>query len=416
MDKQRTKSSRRPTRTIIFSVIAGGGIIATALALTGTDFDTSRVQRDKLTIDTVRQGTLEVRVSANGRLVPENVEYLASEVNGRVAAVLVKPGDTVEQGMLLVELTNPQVVASADEAKSAWEGAVGEVKSVRSEMRANLLTQESTLAQSRFELERARVQLEAQNQLIAENIISEIDYKRSQLTVAQLEETVGLEQRRLSALSDNMEVQIAVRSSRVTELARALDRAQSQVSSLQIRSGIDGVVQAVDVEVGQQLQPGSAIGRVAEHDQLYAELRVPAREATEVEAGQQVEIDTRNGTVNGLVSRIDPGVTDGTVIVDVDLTDPLPRGSRPQLPVEGVIFVSRLADALYVARPAYVQSNASIAVYRLDGTGRYAERVVVDTGKVSLDYVEVRSGLTAGDQIITSETSEWRNKDRVLLN
>jgi len=198
-------------------------------------------------------------------------------------------------------------------------------------------------------------------------------------------------------------------------MERVLDRARTQAANLRIVAGISGIVQAISVEVGQQLQPGSPVGRIAQREQLYAELKVPAREATQVQAGQKVLVDTRNGTVTGTVARIDPGVTEGTVVVDVDLDGVLPAGARPQLEVEGTIYISQLANTLYVGKPSYVKNDAALAVYKLDPEGRYAERVTVKAGKVSLNYLQVLAGLQAGDRIITSEIGEWQNQDRILL-
>ena len=174
-------------------------------------------------------------------------------------------------------------------------------------------------------------------------------------------------------------------------------------------------MQAIDVEVGQELQPGSPIGRIAQPNTLYAELKVPAREASQVQPGQNVVVDTRNGTVNGVVTRIDPGVTEGTVIVDVDLQGALPAGARPQLEVEGIIYVSQLQNTLYVGKPAYVKNDAAITVYKLDPDGRYARRVSVRAGKVSLNYMQVIQGLEAGNRIITSEIGEFQDQERLLL-
>ena len=154
---------------------------------------------------------------------------------------------------------------------------------------------------------------------------------------------------------------------------------------------------------------------IAAQEQLYAELKVPAREATQVQAGQKVVVDTRNGTVDGVVTRVDPGVTDGTVVVDVDLQGALPAGARPQLQVEGTVYISQLPHTLYVGKPSYVKNDAEIAVYKLDPDGRYATRVNIKAGKVSLNYLQVLQGLEPGDRIITSEIAEWQGQDRILL-
>jgi HlyD family secretion protein len=321
----------------------------------------------------------------------------------------------VQVGQTLVELTNPQLIASAEEAQSAYEGAVAELQAAEAELQTNMLNQEVVLTQVQFNAEKAQAKTEADEALARNGLISGIELKRSQLDLSQLRKTSAIEASRLKKVRDNIHVQLAVRQSRVAQLARALERARSEAADLNVVATIGGVVQAINVEVGQQLQAGSPIGRIAQQDQLYAELKVPAREATQVQMGQKVVVDTRNGIVNGVVTRVDPGVTDGTVVVDVDLAGALPEGARPQMQIEGTIYISRLPNTLYVGKPAYVKNDAAIVVYRLDHAGRYATRVRIEAGKVSLNHLQVLRGLRAGDRIITSEIGEFQNQERVLL-
>ena len=415
MDRPRTKSKATRIRhvatiaAVALALISGGTMIA------NIDFSSHRVDREKLSIASVQHGMMEVKVSANGQLLSKNMEQLAAQVPGRVAKKNVKPGAVVNVGQLIVELTNPQLIASAEGARSAWEGAAAELQSSEAELQNNILSQEVVVTQSKLTLEKAQLKADTDKALAAEHLIPEIDLKRSIFDLNQLTKSYALEESRLQKLRDNVQAQLAVKKSRVTELARALDRAKTEAGDLQIVAGIDGIVQAVDVEVGQQLQPGSPIGRIAQQNTLYAELKVPAREATQVQAGQNVIVDTRNGTVNGVVTRVDPGVTEGTVVVDVDFKGELPDGARPQLQVEGIIYVSQLPDTLYVSKPAYVKNDAAITVYKLDPESHYATRVTIKAGKVSVNYLQVLQGLKAGDRIITSEISAFQDQERILL-
>jgi len=415
MDRIREKSKPTPLKrpamigAIVVALISGG------VTLASIDFRTQRVDRSTLSIDTVRHGTMEVKVGANGQLLSRHIEQLAARVAGRVSRAEIKPGALVDVGQVLVELSNPQLIASAEEAQSAWEGAMAELQSAEAELQTNMLNQEVVLTQVQFNAEKAKAKAEADEVLARENLISQIELKRSQLDLAQLRKTHEIEARRLQKVRDNIQVQLAVKRSRVTQLARALDRARTQAADLKIIAGIAGIVQSINVEVGQQLQPGSPVGRIAQQDQLYAELKVPAREATQVQAGQKVVVDTRNGLVNGVVARVDPGVTEGTVVVDVELQGALPAGVRPQLPVEGTVYVTQLPNTLYVGKPAYVKNDAAITVYKLDPAGRYATAVRIEAGKVSLNHLQVLHGLQAGDRIITSEVGEWQDETRILL-
>jgi HlyD family secretion protein len=415
MDRIRTQSKasqlKLPAIVAALAVATiGGGVL-----LANIDYSTQRVDRSRLSIETVRRGTMEVKVGANGQLLSRGIEQLAARVPGRVARADVKPGALVQAGDVLVELTNPQLTAGAEEAQSAYEGAVAELQAAEAELQSSMLTQEVVLTQVRFNAEKAQAKTDADTALAQNGLISGIELKRSQLELAQLRETFAIESKRLDKVRGNIAVQLSVRRSRVAQLARALERARAQATDLTITAGIGGIVQAIDVEVGQQLQPGAPVGRIAQQEQLYAELRVPAREATLVQAGQSVVVDTRNGTIGGVVSRVDPGVTDGTVVVDVDLQGALPAGARPQLQVEGTIQVTRIPQTLYVGKPSYVRNDAEITVYRLDPAGRYATRVPVRAGKVSLNHMQVLAGLQAGDRIITSEVAEWQGQDRILL-
>ncbi|MEO8380302.1 MAG: HlyD family efflux transporter periplasmic adaptor subunit [Acidobacteriota bacterium] len=415
MDRTIPKSKTvRIKRVVLISAVVialiGGGVV-----LASIDFSTQRVDRSTLSIETVQQGAMEIKVGANGQLLSRHIEQLAARVPGRVARADIKPGALVEPGQVLVELANPQLIASAEEAQSAWEGAVAELQASEAELQTNVLNQEVVLTQVQFNGEKAKAKAEADEALSRAGLISGIELKRSQIDLSSLTQTYAIEASRLKKLRDNIQVQLAVRRSRVTQLARALDRARAQAGDLKVIADIRGVVQAINVEVGQQLQPGSPIGRIAQQDALYAELKVPAREATQVQAGQSAIIDTRNGIVNGIVTRVDPGVTDGTVVVDVALQGALPAGARPQLPVEGTIYISQLKNTLYVGKPAYVKNDASMTVYKLDPSGNYATKVPVRTGKVSLNYLQVLEGLRAGDRIITSEIGEWQDQERILL-
>jgi multidrug efflux pump subunit AcrA (membrane-fusion protein) len=394
---------------VAFALISGGVMLA------GIDFNTHRVDRTQLSIETVQRGTMEIKVGANGQLLSKRIEQLAARVSGRVAVADIKPGAVVQAGQVLLELANPQLTASAEEAQSAWEGAVAELQAEEAELQTNMLNQEVVLTQVQFNAEKASAKTEADESLASSGLISNIELKRSRLDLAQLRKTYEIEASRLRKVRDNIQVRLAVKKFRVAQLARALERARTEAADLKVVAGISGIVQAINVEVGQQLQPGSPIGRIAQQDQLYAELKVPAREATQVQAGQKVLVDTRNGTVNGVVTRVDPGVTEGTVVVDVDLEGVLPAGARPQLQVEGIIYTSQLPNTLYVGKPAYVKNDAAIAVYKLDPAGRYATRTTIKAGKVSLNYLQVLHGLQAGDRIITSEIGAWQDQERILL-
>jgi HlyD family secretion protein len=130
---------------------------------------------------------------------------------------------------------------------------------------------------------------------------------------------------------------------------------------------------------------------------------------------QVASIDTRNGIVPGRVQRVDPAVQNGTVLVEIQLTGPLPKGARPDLSVEGTIELERLTNVLYVGKPVQGQEDSTAGLFRVIEAGKEAVRVPVKLGRSSVSSIEVREGLQAGDQVILSDMSQWDAHSRVRL-
>jgi HlyD family secretion protein len=207
-----------------------------------------------------------------------------------------------------------------------------------------------------------------------------------------------------------------VQQTQIERLRAIVQFRQTQVESMEVRAGAEGVVQELPLEIGQWAQSGATLAKVVEPGRLKAELRIPETQAKDVTLGQKASIDTRNGVVAGHVIRIDPAVQGGTVTVDVALDGPLPKGARPDLSVDGTIEIEKLDNVLFVGRPAYGQGESVVGLFRLDKDGKNAARVQVRLGKSSVSTIEVLGGLGEGDRVILSDMSAWDNVDRIRLN
>jgi HlyD family secretion protein len=224
-----------------------------------------------------------------------------------------------------------------------------------------------------------------------------------------------LEEQRVVEFRRNIESQLAAEKARLDQLAATRELRQRQADALHVRAGIEGILQQVPVEEGQQVAAGANLARVARPGELMAELRIAETQAKDVALGQPVKIDTRNGLVDGKVLRVDPAVQNGTVQVDVDLEGKLPPGARPDLSVDGTIQIERLPDVLYVGRPAFGQPDSEVRLYKLDEGGSVASRVPVELGKSSVNLIQIVNGLNVGDKVILSDTSAFDQSDRVRL-
>lgn len=373
------------------------------------------VDRDAAWIDTVERGSFTREVRGPGSLVPRVVRWIPAASGGRVERVVVKPGVAVQPDTVLVEMSNPELVQQLEEARWSAEAAQADRASLAAELERAFLDARSGLAALEADAESARLQADAEKTLSEQGVVSTIQYRQSELRAAQLETRVEFERQRVDRLDASHAAQLSAEDARVEQARRLVARRERQVEDLRIRAGMTGVLQEIAVEPGQQIQLGANVARVAQPDELIAELRVAETQAREIQLDQTVRIDTRNGIVPGRVIRIDPAVQDGTVQVDVALTGAPPPGARPDLSVDGTIELERLEDVLHVGRPANGQPESSVSLFRLVEDD-IAERVRVELGRASVGRIEVAAGLNPGDRVILSDMSRWSEADRVRLN
>jgi HlyD family secretion protein len=225
----------------------------------------------------------------------------------------------------------------------------------------------------------------------------------------------------LQFAAESAQAQLAVQQAEGEKLRALRDLRQRQVDNLRVRAGIDGVLtQLGDREVlqsGQRVTPGATLAKVVVPSRLKAEVRIAETQARDVALGQLASIDTRNGVVTGRVVRVDPAVLNGTVLVEVKLEGPLPRGARPDLSVEGTIELERLDDVVYVGRPVQGQPDSTVGLFRVQPGGKFAVRVPVKLGRSSVSTIEVvGNSLQVGDKVILSDMSQWDGHDRVRLD
>lgn len=417
MDIPRPENKRKKR---IRQLAIGGGIAAVVIALTlglsALEPAAPTVSRASVWVDSVHQGEMLREVRGPGTLVPKEIRWIAAQTDGRVERILVRPGATVEADTIILEMSNPDLVQQTEEARLQLDAAEAEFTETSLRLQNQQLDQRASLALASADYESARLQSEAEEVLAAEHIIPAIQFRRTQLLAEQQQIRMDIERDRLSQFAQSMDAQLASQRARLEQARNSYQRRLDQTASLQVRAVIAGVLQQVPVEEGQRVGLGTNVARVARPDELQAELRIAETQARDVSIGQLVRVDTRNGIVEGRVTRIDPAVQGGTVQVDVELVGELPRGARPDLSVDGTIEIERLSDVVFTGRPAYGQPNSTVSLFKLIDNGRTAIRVPVQLGRSSVNAIEIIQGLTPGEQVILSDTSQWDEYDRIRLN
>ncbi len=416
MDIQRASNAHaKKVRRIVYAAIA-------AVLLAGVTYGVSRLRPaapsvDKATIwtDEVKRGPMIRDVRGIGSLVPEDIRWIAAQTDSRVDRIVLHPGATVQPNSIILELSNPELQRDVLDAQFELKGAEADLANLKVQINSELLNQKSTAASVRSEYEQAKIQHEVDAKLRAQGLGADVTEQLSKVKMEQLGIRAQLEDERTKNAENSASARIQAQQSHVDQQHALYDLKKSELDALHVRAGINGVLQIIPVEVGQHVDPGTNLARVADPKRLKAEIKVPETQARDIAIGQPATVDTRNGVVHAQVSRVDPSVQNGTVTVDLQILDPLPLGSRPDLSVDGTIELENLKDVLYVGRPVHGQSDSTIGLFKLVDDGAEAVRVNVKLGKSSVNTVEVLQGLQVGDKVILSDMSTWDAFDRIRL-
>lgn len=376
------------------------------------------INKDSILVGEVQRGALDISVRGVGVLVPRDIRWVATNVDGRVERILVKAGAQVKAGDLLMVLSNPQLEQQLEETKWELEELEAQLYAQSVSLDSQLLDQETAVINERLNHNRALLTYNAQKELLSQGIlaVSEIDHKEVQIEVEQYKERWDLETKRLEKAKENVAAQRKANEARITRMRKTLQRMQEQVDGLSVTATMDSIVQEMPMELGQQVGAGTNLARLAKDGDFIAELRIPEKQIQEVQLGQSVVVDTRASKIVGLVKRIDPAVINGTVQIDVELTGNTPPEARPDLSVDGVIEIAKISDTLFVKRPMYAKNFSETDVYILDENGDTAHKQSVKFGRMSTKFIQVETGLNAGESIIISDASTWNEFQQITLN
>jgi HlyD family secretion protein len=411
--KSKIKKRIRTAILIIVGVIGIGGI---TYALAKLKPAAPTLDKSTAVIDTVKRSEMLREVHGVGTLVPQLTRWVPAPADGRVERIMVEVGVEVSPDTVIVELTNPQVEQAAVDADFQVKAAQADQENLRVRLESDNMTQQAAIATINAQYSQAKLQLDADEVLAKQGLVADLVLKISRVSVQDLANRLKVEQQRLAVSAKSAKAQLNAQGSRLQQLQALAKLRRDQAQALLVRSGTGGVLQQVSVQVGQQVTPGFNIARVADPASLKAELRVAETQITDVRIGQPVKVDTRNGIIQGQISRIDPAAREGTFTVDAALIGPLPGSARPDLSVDGTIELERLpADTLNMGRPAFGQGQQTIGIFVLTPDGSEAVRRQVKLGRTSVSTVEIVSGLIEGDKVILSDTSALDGYDRIRI-
>ncbi|MDB4893251.1 MAG: family efflux transporter subunit [Gemmatimonadetes bacterium] len=416
MDIERDRPSQR--KKYVSVGIGVAILLGATVALMRLKPAVTTMERAGLTFDTVSVGDMVRDVRGPGTLVAEHTRIIVASTGGRIEALPVRAGQAVTAGTTIVLLSNADVELQALQVQQQLTQAYASLAQIKSFQQQQRTTQQGTVAQLRtqhLEAQRAARVLDSldKGRLATRNEVEAAHDRAQEVTMRY-----QLEQRRVEEMKSADAEQVRLAEQQIGGLKEILQAQHNRVSSMRVTAGESGQLQSLgspQLEVGQWVNSGIELARVAQPGQLKAVLRIPETMAKDVAPGQRATIDTRDGIVMGRVTSIDPVSRGATVTIEVALEGPLPRGARADLTVDGAIEIERLHNVMYVSRPAYGAAESTIRLFKVTPNAKEAIRVSVTVGKASVNSIVVKHGLARGDSVIISDMSQMLTDARVRL-
>jgi HlyD family secretion protein len=374
--------------------------------------------RSAVWTDTVKRGPMIRQVRGLGTLVPREdaIRQIPAQTEATVVRILTLPGSIVKPDTILLELADPQSTQQALDAELSLKSARADLRNVQVKVQSDLMAQKSAAATVNADYNQAQRQAKTDKTLYSLGVISGLAYNSSQGKADELTTRNKLEEQTVDINEKAIESQLAVQQAKVDQAQAIYDLKKQQLDALRVRAGIAGELTSMPLAVGQHVTLGTMLAEVEQPNQFKAQLKIAETQARDIQLGQPASIDTHNGLADGVVTRIDPAVVNGTVTVDVKLVGKVPDGARKDLSVDGTIDLERLKDVLYVGRPAFGNEESTITLFRLDQDGKGAVRVPVKVGRASVNAIQVLQGLHEGDTVILSDMSRYDTTDRIRLD
>ncbi len=369
--------------------------------------------------DTVEHGTMIRQVRGPGTLVPEQMRWITAVTAGRIEQILALPGTEVDQGELIMRMSNPDVDMQLLQAQQQLSQARASLAQLRTSLQTQELTQRGTVATVRTQYLDAERNYETNQRLFDENpdLVARDDLERTKELMDELELRLQMEEDRLDVMERTSGEQLEAQEEQIERLEELVTFNRERLQSMQVAVPTGGVLAPLEIPLqeGQWVQSGQNLSRVVVPGRLKAEIRITQTQAQDIVIGQTAMIDTRSDTIMGTVTRIDPAVRNGTVTIDVSLPPELPPSARPDLSVDGNVIIERLDDVTYVGRPTFGQPNQRVSIFKMTPQGDFADRITVQLGASSVNDIQVLDGLVEGDVVILSDMSRWDGFDRVKI-
>lgn len=414
MDREIPKEERRRERNkklIRYGVagVAGVVVLSVLISLMRTG-----VKEKDLVFSTVDQGTIEVSVSASGKVMPAFEEIINSPINTRILEVYKKGGDSVDVGTPILKLDLQS--AETEYKKQLDEEQMKRYQLEQLEVNNSTYLSDLEMQVKVSEMKLNRMEVELRNERYLDSLGSgttdrvhqaELNFKTGKLELEQLRQQLANERKVKAADLKVKQLEYEIFRKSLAETKRTLDDAQ-------VRSPRKAILTYINNQIGAQVGEGTQIAVISDLSHFKVEGEIADTYGDRVAAGGRAIVKIGSEKLEGQVSSVTPLSKNGVISFTVQLEDDSNRRLRSGLKTDVYVMNAVKEDVMRVANASYYVGRGEYDLFVRDGEGQLVKRKV-QLGDSNFEYVEVVSGLKPGDQVVVSDMSQYKNKNKLKL-
>lgn len=394
----RLKSKQKKNRIYLILIIFA--LLAAVYFYYAWSVKASYVPAKQMVIDQVKRGDLVQSSRVNGQLVADIKYSLTAKSDAIVVQIHNKVGSLVKQGDVLIQLSSEQLEQSLSDIEFDLAAAEKNHSLLLSELSDEEMALKSELIELESKVEIDSLSLQAKEKLYAKNIISRLDINQVRVALKNLKKTYEFAKLKQQNFYTSKKAKIEADLITVKRLKKQLDDKHKLQQALLVTATTDGIVNAIDVELGQQVSAGTSLLKITGQEQFSALLKLNEAQSGLLAYDQLVVMNILNQEIKGKLSRISPNIVDNSVEIEVHFTDQLPSGVRPDMSISGEIFFSKITDTLLVDKPYGLLANQTKQMFVINRETQIASKRPIQFGKVSVSQAQIISGAEQGDLLI----------------
>ena len=414
MDREIPKEVRNKERNkkiIRFSAIGIIGIVGISLLIS---LLRTGVQKKDLVLSTVDKGTIEVSVSASGKVVPAFEEIINSPINTRIVEVYRKGGDSVDVGTPILKLDLQST--ETDYKKLLDEEQMKRYKLDQAQVNSQTKLSDMAMQIKVSEMKLARMKVELRNEQYLDSLgagttdkvrQAELSYNTSRLEFEQLKQQYANEKQVAAADLKVLELDLNMFRKGLAEMKRTLDDAQ-------IRSPRKAILTYINNQIGAQIPQGGQVAIISDLSHFKVDGEIADTYGDRVAAGGKAIVKVGSEKLEGTVSSVTPLSKNGVISFSVQLKEDNNKRLRSGLKTDVYVMNAVKEDVLRIANASYYVGRGEYDLFVMTSDDEIVKRKV-QLGDSNFEFVEVVSGLNPGDKVVVSDMTNYKNKNKLKV-